>query len=438
MKPKFNALVPFIIFLAIFALLNIMYSADSINRDNFPIFAAFIALICSFFTFQKNESFNERIEIFIQGSSQPIVIHMCYIFFLSTVFTTILEQTGGIESAVHICLYAIPTWCMLPGMFIVSSLFSFTVGTSMGAIAAFMPIAISIAMHVMINPSLVAATIVCGAMFGDNLSMLSDTTIASVKITDTTMVKKMILNAQIALPAFITSVIILTYKNYAITNTLHTHHIPVITSLDFLKTLPYLTTFFIALTGLDIIIVLILGIIFALGLGLLLQDLTMLTAINLLFDGFYNSKGMVNVFILVLLLSSLSAIITHNGGIKYLINKLEHKIKNIRHAKIAILLLVTLVNITIAINTIAIIISGPIAKKISENFKIDNAQTACILDIGSCVTQGLLPYTPQLLLAASMAHVSAISLLPYLYYQFLLGVSLLITILWKKNNPIRK
>ena len=438
MKPKLSALIPFIIFLATFALLNIVYHADGVIRDNFPIFAAFVALICSFFTFHNKESFNDKVEIFIQGSSQPIVMHMCYIFLLSTVFTTILEQTGGIHAAVNLCLYIIPTWCILPGMFLVASIFSFTVGTSMGAIAAFMPIAVSIAAHLSLNPSLMAATIVCGAMFGDNLSILSDTTIAAVKVTHTTMAKKLLLNAKIALPAFVGSIGLLTYQNYSMVHAIDISYMPAISFLDIIKTLPYIATFYLALTGLDIMIVLVLGIIFALSIGLLLQSLTMLTAINLLFDGFYNSKGMVNVFILVLLLSGLSSIITHNGGIEYLIDKLKHKISNPRYAKFTILLLVVLINITIAINTIAIIIAGPIAKKIGDDYDIDNAETACILDIGSCTAQGLLPYTPQLLLAASMAQVSTISLLPYLYYQFFLGISLLLTITWRKNKPIRK
>ena len=438
MKPKFNVLLPFIIFLAVFALLNIIYSADNIVRDNFAICAAFVALICSFFTFQKKESFNKRVELFIEGSSQSIVMHMCYIFLLSTVFTTILDQTGGIHSAVNLCLYIIPTWCILPGVFMVSSLFSFTVGTSMGAIAAFMPIAVSIANHLALNPSLMAATVVCGAMFGDNLSILSDTTIAAVKVTNTTMTKKLILNSKIALPAFIGSILLLTYKNYNMIQAVDISHVPTISFLDMIKTLPYVATFYLALTGLDIIIVLVLGIIFALSIGLLLQNITMLMAINLLFDGFYNSKGMVNVFILVLLLSGLSSIITYNGGIEYLINKLKHKISSPRYAKLAILLLIVLINITIAINTIAIIIAGPIAVEIGEDYEIDNTEIACILDIGSCTVQGLLPYTPQLLLAASMAQVSTISLLPYLYYQLLLGISLLLTITWRKNKPIRK
>lgn len=438
MKPKLSALIPFIIFLTTFACLNIIYSADGVIRDNFPICAAFIALVVSFFTFTKNETFNDRVEVFIEGSSQPLVIHMCYIFLLSTIFTTILDQTGGIQSAVNICLYIIPSWCILPGMFLVSSIFSFTVGTSMGAIAAFMPIAMNIGLCLGLNQSLMAATIVCGAMFGDNLSILSDTTIAAVKVTGSTMKEKFLLNAQIAMPAFIGSIILLTYKNYAIIQSIDFNNIGSCSLLDIIKTLPYIATFYLALIGLDIMIVLVFGIILALLIGLALQSISMIMAINILFDGFYNSKSMVNVFVLVLLLSGLSKIITHNGGINYLIEKLRYKITNPIYAKLTILMLVACINMTIAINTIAIIIAGPIAKKIGDDYEIDNAETACILDIGSCLLQGLLPYTPQLLLAASMAKVSTISLLPYLYYQMLLGISLLITITWRKNKPIRK
>jgi len=433
MKQRLSALMPFIVFLIVFASLNIIYSTDSVVKDNFPIFAAVIALIFSFFTFTNNETVNEKVDIFIQGSSQPIVIHMCYIFFLSTVFTTILEQTGGIQSAVHICLQIIPVWFIIPSMFLVASLFSFTVGTSMGAIAAFMPIAVHISNNVGLNPSLMAATIVCGAMFGDNLSILSDTTIAAVKVTGTNMIDKLHFNIKIVIPAFIGSILVLTYQNLQYTHFVNFDHLQAITSIDIINILPYVLTFYLASIGVEILATLVCGIVLSLLTGLLLQKLTLLSAINLLFDGFYSSKGMVNIFILVLLLSGLSAIITHNGGIQYVITQLKYKISTIRHAKIAILLMVIFINITIAINTITILITGPIAKKLSDEYNINNAETACILDIGSCVTQGLLPYTPQLLLAASIAKVSTISLIPYLYYQILLGASLLITIIWRKK-----
>lgn len=430
---RYQALIPFGIFLLVFIVLNIIYNTTTIIRDNFPIFAAFAAIVASFFTFQKNETFNEKVDVFVQGSTQAIVIHMCFIFYLSTVFTTILEQTGGIAAAVNLSLFFIPTWCVLPGIFMVASLFSFTVGTSMGAIAAFMPIAVSIASHLTLNPSLMAATIVCGAMFGDNLSILSDTTIAAVKITNSSMTEKLRLNTIIATPAFLASLAILAYQNHLAASSIEIAKNTTINILDIIKILPYVTTFYLAVTGLDILIVLILGIAFAMGIGMWFESLTFLQAINAMFDGFYASKGMVNVFILVLLLAGLSKIISHNGGIDYLINKIEHKISNAYHAKIAIFLLVTLINMTIAINTISILITGSVATKIGNDYDIDSSQTACILDIASCVSQGLLPYAPQLLLAASMAQVSAVSLLPYLYYQYFLAISLFVVIAWKKK-----
>jgi Na+/H+ antiporter NhaC len=434
MKPKYTALIPFGIFLTIFILLNIIYNDVTICKDNFPLFAAIIAIISSFFTFRKNESLNEKVEVFIAGCTQTIVIHMCYIFYASTVFTAILEQTGGIKSAVAISLLVIPAWCIVPGLFAVASLFSLTVGTSMGAIAAFMPIAVSIAHQAGINPSLVAATIVCGAMFGDNLSILSDTTIAAVKITGSSMQEKLRLNILIAAPAFIASLAVLAYQNYHTSSCLNMAYHSGINYFDIIKIIPYIVTFGLALTGLDILIVLVFGTSLAISIGIWLQSMTCLQAINILFDGFYTSKGMVNVFILVLLLAGLSKIITHNGGIDYVIEKLSHKITGPMQAKIAIFFLVSAINITIAINTIAILITGPIANKIGKDNKIEPEQTACLLDIGSCVSQGILPYAPQLLLAASIAQVSAVSLLPYLYYQYFLTISLFVVILWKSRK----
>ncbi len=432
MKPKYTALLPFGIFLTIFIFLNMVYNDATICKDNFAIFAAIIGIIGSFFTFKHNETLNEKVEIFIQGCTQTIIVHMCYIFYASTVFTTILEKTGGIAAAVAISLALIPAWCVIPGLFVVSSLFSFTVGTSMGAIVAFMPIAISIAHEMSINPSLIAATIVCGAMFGDNLSILSDTTITAVKITNCSMKEKLRLNSIIAAPAFIASLIILIYQNYHIV--IHAQHInqTSMTILDIIKIIPYALTFVLAFLSIDILAVLIIGIMTALGIGISLKTITLLEAINLFFDGFYASKGMVNVFILVLLLAGLSKIITYNGGIDYLIEKLQNKIQSKKQAECIIFCLIAAINAMIAINTIAILIAGPIANKIGQDFKLEPAETACILDIGSCILQGLLPYAPQLLLAASIAQVSPLSLLGYVYYQYALTISLAYAILRKK------
>lgn len=430
---RYQALIPFGIFLAIFITLHGIYHEASIVKDNFAIFAAIIAIIASFFTFQKHETLNEKVDVFVQGCTQMIIIHMCYIFYASTVFTTILEKTGGIAAAVAISLALIPAWCVIPGLFLVSSLFSFTVGTSMGAIVAFMPIAVSIAQEMSINPSLLAATIVCGAMFGDNLSILSDTTITAVKITNCSMKEKLILNSKIAAPAFLVSLAMLIYQNYTLIMNAQTLEQTGITAIDIIKIIPYALTFILAFLSIDILAVLIIGILTALGLGIWLQTITSLEAINLFFDGFYASKGMVNVFILVLLLAGLAKIITYNGGIDYLIKKLERKINTPKQAQFIIFFLIAAINIMIAINTIAILITGPIANKIGQDFKLQPAQTACILDIGSCILQGLLPYAPQLLLAASIAQVSPLSLFPYLYYQYALTVSLVCAIIFRKR-----
>jgi Na+/H+ antiporter NhaC len=419
------ALLPAIVFLVVFALLNIIYSADTLIRDNSPIFAGFMAVIVSFFTFQNNETFNERINIFIKGSNQSIVVHMCYVFFLSTIFTTILEHIGSIASGVNLYLQIVPTWLILPGLLVFSSFASFVIGTSLGVITAFIPVTTIIAKHIAFPPSLIAATIVSGAIFGDNLSILSDTTIVSVKIAGTTMTKKLWLNIKIAIPAFITTIALLAYENRIITMNMHLTNLPELGFLDLIKGLPYILTFYLVLTELDAIFAMVLGIMLALVIGIWLDEFTILTAINFLFDGFYNSKDMVNVFILVVLLSGLSAIMIHNGAINLIFNKLKNKILSNQHAKFTIFFLVGLINITIAINSIAIVISGPIVKQLEHDFSVDPAETACILDITSCVFQGLLPYSPQLLLAASMAQVSTISLLPYLYYQYFLAIALL-------------
>ncbi len=437
MKQKLHlALLPAAVFLITFALLNIIYSTETVIRDNSPIFAGFIAVIVSFFTFQNNETFNERINIFIKGSNQSIVVHMCYVFFLSTIFTTILEHIGSIASGVHLYLLIVPTWLILPGLFLFSSFVSFIIGTSLGVITAFIPVTIIIAKHIAFPPSLIAATIVSGAIFGDNLSILSDTTIISVKIAGTTMTKKLWLNTQIALPAFISTIILLAYQNSIIAMNIQLTNLPNLGFLDLIKGLPYILTFLLVLTELDVIFAMVLGIMLALVIGICLNEFTILTAINFFFDGFYGAKDMVTVFILVVLLSGLSAIMIHNGAIDLIFNALKNKILSNRHAKFTIFWLIGLINITVAINSIAIVISGPIVKELEHNFNIDPAETACILDITSCIFQGLLPYSPQLLLAASMAQVSAISLLPYLYYPYFLTIALLGYIVFHKQSRV--
>ncbi len=433
MKPNFIALVPCFVFLIMFAFLNIIYSTNHIGGENFPIFAAFVAIIVSIFTFQKNESFNERVEVFIQGSSQLRLVHTCYVFFLTTIFTAVLDQTGNISSITNLTLHCIPKNLVLPMIFVCTSLFSYTVNLSIGTIALFMPIAIKIALCTGLNIPIIAATIVCGSIFGENLFILSK--LISTTEDNIAKMKNIFLNIKIIFPAFISTILILAYQNNLIANTKYLEMLPPVTILDFIKTFPYFLIFYLTLIGLDFIITIVLGIMSALVIGLCLNNITTFTTINIMFDGFYHSKSMVNVYVLMLLLSGLSTIVIHNGGVEYLIQKFRHKIKNKNHSKFTTFCLAAFVNFLIAI-----VIAGQFAKKTyltldiipEENSFLEESNS--FIDIQPCVLQGMLPYIPQLLLAASLANVSFISLLPYLYYQYVLIFYLLITILSKTKR----
>lgn len=432
---KKRALIPFAIFLGIFASLHIFYpQLTNSAKDNFPIFAVFIAIIAAFFTFPKKTSLQKRVDIFVEGTAHPVIIHMCYIFMLSTVFTHVLEKIGAITAIVNIGLRFMPAAYALPGIFVITSIFSLAIGSSMGGIIAFMPIALQIAQMIGIPLPLLTATVICGSILGDNLSIVSDTTIAAVKMTKCSMLKKLKLNTIIAAPAFFGSFFILVYKNSfyeTMTNAIPHYNI---STHDLLALIPYIIIFGVTLLGMDILVALVLATFAATSIGLFMGDFLFSDAITFVFDGFYQSKGMVHIFILVMFLAGLSKIISHNGGLEYILEQAEKRSSHALHARIAIFFLVFLINCAIVINTISILITGSIAAKLGEKYKVDKAEVATILDIGSCISQGAMPYTPQVLLATSIAGISTFSILPHLFYLQLLLISLIGYFLYQKNT----
>ena len=426
------SLLPFLIFFIIFISLNLYYPLiEAEVKSDFALFSVFIALICSILTFKRNTSLNERVSVFVKGAAQEPVVHMCFVFLFSTMLTYALDKTGGSQAAVDLALSFIPKSLILPGVFISTSLFSLCVGTSMGAIVAFMPIFYKLSQELMINTPLIAGIVVGGSILGDNLSMLSDTTIAAVKVTGSNMYEKVKDNLIIALPAAVITVVILTYINSSMLTIAAPVFQPTINMLTLLKITPYIIVFALALIGYDILFDLVIGIMLATGIGLYLEKITFLDTLTFFDHGFYKSKGIVGIFILVLLLSGLSQIAKHNGGIQFLLDILGKEKKSILRTKLEILLLTILVNSAIAINTISILLVGPIASKLSHK-KISFARTANILDVGACVSQGILPYTPQMLLAATICQISPISIMPYLFYPYLLFVSLVGNLLYKR------
>ena len=413
-------LSPFFLFVSIF-LGSSVFLGGAIS----PLFACLVAIIFSLFTFERGEGFNEKVEIFVRGSSRPTIIAMCYIFIFTAIFTYILGQIGAIQAAVQVGLALIPSSLMLPGLFAIVGLFATAIGSSMGTIAAFLPIGVGIAGGLGVSPALMSGLVVSGAMLGDNLSIISDTTIAATQTLGTTMRPKFRENLRLVWPALILTLLVLTVLNgtYAVTGSLAT---VALSNGHWVKIIPYGLIFALALLGIDVIAVLVAGILCAAGIGVWLGRFSPTGATSLILEGFSKNQGGIHeVLILSLFIGGLSGIVEHNGGITYLLERAQKRIKNRAQAEWAIAILIFLINAAVAINTIAILITGPVAKQIGDKYGVPHARNAALVDVISCVCQGILPYAPQLLLAGAIAGISSVSIMPYLHYQFFI---LLVTV----------
>ncbi len=411
-------LTPFFVFVGLFVFSTLLSGSSMC-----PLFACILAIVYSFFTFTKKTSLNKKMELLVAGSSRPIVITMCYIFIFSSILTHILSITGGINAAVTIGLSVIPCAYILPGLFIIVSIFATAVGSSIGAIAAFLPISMGIAQQLGINPPLMAGTIIGAAILGDNLSIISDTTIACIKSIDVDGIKKFKTNFFLVLPAFFLTLILLIHKSmglqlepYTLTTTITLEHI--------IAVLPYCVIFLLALTGLDVIFILLVAIFTALTTGVWLGHFTFTQSTNLIVQGFTHSSRNAHFIILfTLLIAGLTYIIEHNGGITYLINKIKTYIHHKSRAEIIVALLALTISLTIASGTITILILAPIVKTIAHKYKLSKTRLACLLDTFSCLGYGILPYGAPLLLASSITGVSTLSIIPYLYYQLFVFIA---------------
>ena len=411
--PSFFSLAPFLVFIGLFCAPPLLFSF------HLPaIFSCLVAIMCALFTFARSVPFNERIAIFLSGGANTTVIAMLYIFILSSTFTHVLKLIGAIDSVVSAGLYFLPHNLVLPGLFIITSLFATAIGSSMGAIASLGPIAMGIASQLDIPPALMIGIVVGGAMLGDNLSLISDTTIAATQTTNTAMSDKFKANILLVMPAFaITLAILVGLNQWYLTSHIHLETQAVGMS-NAIAMLPYGVVFMLALCGVDVILALLASIFIALIIGLAQGTFSLAQSTHLFFDGFAQDRSMQEVLVLVLFVSGLSRMVEYNGGITYLLHRLSQKSTGKASAELSIALLTFLVNAAVAINTIAILIAGPVAKIIADRAGIQGKRVASLLDIVACICQGILPYAPQLLLASSIAGVSSIAIMPYLHYQW--------------------
>ncbi|MDF2854804.1 MAG: sodium:proton antiporter [Neobacillus sp.] len=410
------ALLPFAVFLILFI------GSGVITGDfyKFPVIVAIVIAGAVALAMNRKESFNQKIEIFTKGAGDSNIILMVVIFLLAGAFSAVANGMGAVDSTVNLALSIVPQNLLMVGIFIIACFISLSMGTSMGTIVALAPIGVGISEQTDISLALSMAAVIGGAMFGDNLSFISDTTIAAVRTQGTKMKDKFKVNFLIVLPAAVITCIILGILTMGEQATITQH------SYSWIKILPYLGVLIMALAGVNVFLVLAFGIVFAGVIGFLDGSYQMMSVIQKIGEGM---AGMYEISFLAILIAGMVAVIKHNNGIDYLLYRVTRNIKSKKGAEFSIAGLVGLTDFSTANNTISIMIAGPLAKNISDKYGIDPRRSASLLDIFSCSVQGLIPYGAQLLVAAGVAGISPVSILPYSYYPILIAVFGIIAIL---------
>ena len=421
-KRNITVLLPIGIFLTLFLGLGI------VTKDFYkmPAIVAFlIALMVAMFQ-NKELSFDEKIQVIAKSVGNENVIAMCLIFLAAGAFSGAVSASGGAESVVNFGLSIIPSNLAVVGLFVNGCFISLSMGTSMGTIATLAPIAIGISNNTGFSLAICMGSVVCGAMFGDNLSMISDTTIAAVKTQGCEMKDKFKENFLIVLPAAVLSIIIFFWLTkdigYVSNNEL---------SYSLVKIIPYIVVLIGALVGVNVFVVLIGGTALSLIIGVLSGTIPFLDMFNVLGNGI---TGMYDITVISIVVSCIVGLVKENGGIEYILEKVTSRIQSSKGAEYGIALLVFLVDCCTANNTLAIIMSGPIVKEISEEFNVSNTRCASLLDIFASVGQGVIPYGAQLLSAASLSGLSVMAIMPYLYYPIFMAISAILFIGFRKNK----
>ena len=426
-QDNFIGLVPLIIFVLFYLGTGIILQLKGIPMAFYQLpspIAVFIGIISAFILFKG--SIQEKFNTFLEGCGHQDIITMCIIYLLAGAFAGVAKAMGGVDSTVNLALSYIPVKFLVPSIFIVGSFISTATGTSVGAIVSIAPIAVGLAEKSGVSLSLILAAVMGGAMFGDNLSIISDTTIASTRTQGVEMKDKFRVNLNIAIPSAILTIILLLIFG------MPENIVPLeVLDYSFLKVVPYLIVLVLALSGINVFIVLTCGILIAGSIGIFHGNFTFLSLSKEIYNGFI---GMNEIFLLSLLSGGLANMTTKAGGIQWLIGHIQKLIIGKKTAKLGIGLLVALIDMAVANNTVAIIISGPISKDITKKYDIDPRESAAILDTFSCIFQGMIPYGAQMLILLNFASgkVSPLELISLLWYQMLLFLFTLIFIRVKK------
>lgn len=421
MKHRILALLPFFVFLVFFA------GAGIISGDFYamPAYVAFIIALFIAFLQNRKISFNEKLKIVAKGTGDVNIITMVLIFLVAGAFSGIVSAAGGVESTVNMGLSFLPANLMVVGLFVIGCFISLSMGTSVGTVTALAPIALGIATQTGFPLALCAGATVCGAMFGDNLSIISDTTIAAVRTQGCEMRDKFKQNFLIVLPAAIITIILLFIRTSGMEAT------TTVGPWNFVEVIPYLVVLVGALIGLNVFLVLFIGIILSMIVGISGGSFTLMESFTIIGEGM---TSMFEISIISIIVACMVSLIRENGGISLIIDTIEKTVKGKRGAELGIGILVLLVDLCTANNTVAIVMAGPVARDIADKFGVDRKRSASILDIFASVGQGMIPYGAQLLTAAALVGISPINILPNLYYPLLMLVCVLLFIFFRPQK----
>lgn len=418
MKCKWLSLSPLFVFLA-------LYLVTSIIVDDFykvPITVAFLVSSIYAVCITRGLPINERIAVFSRGAANPNTMLMIWIFILAGAFAQSAKDMGAVDATVNLALYILPESMLLPGLFLAACFISLSIGTSVGTVVALTPMAAGIAEQTGCLLPMVVAIVVGGAFFGDNLSFISDTTIVATQTQHCRMSDKFKVNVRIVAPAALLVLGWYVFQGLSVKSSVQMDEVV------WLKVIPYITVLVTALFGVNVVLVLVVGIILTGVIGISGGAFDFFGWLDAMGRGI---MGMSELIIVTLLAGGMLELVRHNGGIEFIIGKLTSRIHGKRGAELAMALLTVLTNVCTANNTIAVMTSGPIAYDIAIRYGVDRRKSASILDTFSCLTQGLLPYGAQLLMAAGLAGISPVSIVGYLYYPMVMGLFALLSILFR-------
>lgn len=431
-KGNLMGLLPIVVFL-------ILFIGSGILTNNFYAMPAIVAfLIALLFAFLQNprREFRDKLFTVTKSMGDENVMIMCLIFILAGAFSGAVQAAGGVASTVNFSLSILPPYVAVAGLFLIACFISLAMGTSVGTIAALTPIAVGISLKTGFNGAMCVGTVVCGAMFGDNLSMISDTTIAATRTQGCAMSDKFKENFKIVLPAAIITImlfLVLAWEaNYEIIGGLN---------YNVLQIVPYLFVLIGALAGINVFIILFAGTILSIIVGIFTGTILPGDIFTVIASGADGKGGIMNMYditVISIVVAGVIGLVKDNGGIDYILSNIKKYVNSKKGAQFGIAMLSSLVDISTANNTIAIVMAGPIAKDIADEYKVSPRRTAALLDIFTSVWQGIIPYGAQLLYASAGATAAGLALaptqiIPYLFYPMLMGICGLISIALLKD-----